>query len=369
MPKFHACLPPHSDRPLLQGPPPPPTLAELSSPLLQSAKGLLAELETTAVEPDQLFQSLRRLAQQMAPLVDPAQGLAPRIARGPTPASQRVTQVATREREGDNVLETYRIYDDHFLVRRLRGMTWIELAAQAILVLHRTLGDLPKTLLGREQYRALLASIIDMIELLLPASTSAAVSLGAGAPQQEHDPVQDRWRNGHHLFGLCCYFSREYLARAIVAVETDDLDLVCHHISKAALHLLGSSATMVYTTDFPSKVYRETIRSAMPAGFSGTHNSDFNHLKMWKGKLHVALLQKWGKDPQSWPLAILRAASHFRAIDLLDVDYHVVVAASRVGLSPSLKQEENHEDLSALDGLRHLSASRARDFNLNPTHL
>ena len=76
-------------------------------------------------------------------------------------------------------------------------------------------------------------------------------------------------------------------------------------------------------------------------------------------------MRKWGQQPESWPADILAALKYFRAIDLLDLEQHIVVAASRIGIAPSLKQISQQEgDVNALDALRHMATARRRDFRL-----
>jgi len=272
-------------------------------------------------------------------------------------SSQKVTLKETRVRESDLMLELYRIYDEQFAIRRLQQMSYAELSAQSWLILERSLADLSSAALSREQQRALLASFTEMVKLLLHCKSSQRCEQTRSVLD-----LQGRWRNGHHLFGLCCYFCRYHLSLAASCEEPQE---VAGHLDLAGIHLWASSAAMAYTTDFPASLYQSEIRAHMPAGFSGSHNSDFNHLKLMKGKLAVHFRQRWGAEPQQWPPEILRAVRHFRDLDLLDLDQHILVAASRIGFSPSLKQSAHGEDdLSALDGLRHVAQARRHDFLL-----
>ena len=141
------------------------------------------------------------------------------------------------------MLESYRVYDAHFGVMRMDQMSWQELGHQAASTLRRTASDLCQTLLSRENYRAILVCAHAMLEQTFPAAPAAQPV--AVEPSQPLDPIWDRWRNGHHLFALCCYFGREALHGALDS-------------------LAGSSAAMAYTTDFPACRYRDEIRNAMP---------------------------------------------------------------------------------------------------------
>jgi hypothetical protein len=324
----------------------------------------------TALESEPLSSS--ELAQGLAPWHDSLAALEAcfdedpqRRHAGQTVRWQRSVWADTDEHESPQTLESYRIYDAHFGVMRLDQMSWNELAHQLASTLRRTASDLSRTLLSRENYRAMLVASHEMLQITFPEA--AATHAGpASDPPEPLDPVADRWRNGHHFFGLCCYFGREALHRALDSLKQEGTEETCGQVRQASCFLAASSAAMAYTTDFPASRYLNDIRSSMPPGFSGTHNSDFNHFKLLKGKLQVGLMRKWGNRPSLWPADLLSALQHFRAIDLLDLELHILVAASRIGIGPSLKQIGHGEvDTNALEALRDMAAARRHDFHLH----
>jgi hypothetical protein len=288
---------------------------------------------------------------------------APRVEFRQDPEGQRDVLDHTKENESPTVLEAYRVYDQHFRVQRLEKMTWLELAAQSCQTLSLVCGDLGHVLLARESHRALAAAQVDMLERLFPEAQAAA------EPEELHHrgalDFLDRWVNGHHLFALCCYFGRELLAQACEACQANDSQAAASSVTAATVHLQASSCAMAYTSDLPSAVYLDKIRPAMPAGFSGSHNSDFNHFKLLKGRLQKVLMQKWGQHPDGWPADVRQAADVFRAIDKLDIDQHVLIAAAHVGLARSLKQASSGSAVNAIEGLRHLLETRSHDFHLD----
>lgn len=361
-----AYLPPHCDRPIALGDPPDNRACGLAVPVQELWDELVTQLETQPLGRQQLQTYWNRLESSLRALESCFHHDPERRHAGQTVVWQRTVWADTDERESPEMLENYRIYDAHFGVMRMDRMTWQELAHQCVSTWRRTVQDLPETLLSREHYRALAVAGRDVFEQMFPLAPPVELPEIPSPPPM--DPVHDRWRNGHHLFGLCCYFGREALHRATDAVQESRIQGVCDAVYRASSFLAASSAAMVYTGDFPARHYLEEIRPAMPQGFSGTHNSDFNHFKLLKGKLHVALMAQWGRSSADWPQPVQEALEYFRAIDLLDLDHHILLAAARIGFGLSLKQaRERAQDTSAIQALRRLAEARKKDFQLPNT--
>lgn len=358
---MQAYLPPHSDRPLCLGEPP----SLCVEPLVQRIKRLQNDLETLALTPDLVCQGWREIALELAHYESFYRHDPERRHQGQTVRWQRGVWSDTDEHESPEMLEFYRVYDAHFGVMRMDAMTRSELAHQCLSTLRRTACDLPDTFLTREHHRTLAAAFTSMLGQIFPASQGEKPTGLTTEPA--FDRVEGRWRNGHHLFGLCCCMGRECLHEAADAIRADDLDEACRAVDRASLYLAASTAAMVYTTDFPAQHYRNQIRAAMPPGFSGSHNSDFNHFKQLKGKLQVVAMQRWGRSSEHWPAPLLAAFSHFRDTDLLDLDQHILIAAANIGFGLSLKQSnERQADASAIGSLRRMAEVRKKDFHLPP---
>jgi len=358
-----AFLPPHCDRPIKLGEPPPARSCGLAQAAREHLFHTLELLDSQAIGAAPLHERLVALERLLSPLEATFSHDPERRHLGQTVVWQRHVWSDTDESESPELLERYRIYDAHFGIMRMDRMDWRELAHQTVSTLRRTAYDLCFTLLSREQYRILLVAAFTMLERMFPPAHAETATV-ADSPE-EIEPVAGRWRNGHHLFGLCCYFGRESLHCALDAAEADQPQECCRQIYESAKFMSATSATLGYTSDFPASNYVDQIRSAMPPGFSGSHNSDFNHFKLLKGKLQVALIRRWGNQPLQWPEEVLAAARHFRSIDLLDLEHHILVAASRVGLGASLKQTVGASDYgSAVEALRSMAYARQHDFKL-----
>ncbi len=333
------------------------------APLTQRVQVLQNDLETKILTPAQAGAAWQEIARELAHYESAYRHDPERRHQGQTVRWQRGVWSDTDEHESPEMLESYRIYDAHFGIMRMDAMTRAELAHQCLSTLRRTATDLPDTFLTREHQRTLAQAFATMLSQLFTAVDGFRPT--TAVPLEPIDPIEGRWRNGHHLFGLCCCLGRECLHEAADAIGVDDLDEACRAVDRASLYLAASTVAMVYTTDFSAQHYRTQIRAAMPPGFSGSHNSDFNHFKQLKGKLHVVAMKRWGPKPEQWPPQLLAAFRHFRDTDLLDLDQHILIAAANIGFGLSLKQtHERQADASAIGALRHMAEARKKDFNL-----
>ncbi|MBN9415388.1 MAG: hypothetical protein J0I12_08095 [Candidatus Eremiobacteraeota bacterium] len=356
---MQAYLPPHSDRPLHLGEE--PTLC--LKPVLQLLESLRDHLQTRPLGAAQLAEQWRAIAAQLACYESAYRHDPARRHLGETVRWQRGVWFNTEEHDSPELMEHYRVYDAHFGIMRMDAMTRSELAHQCLSTLRRTADDLPDTLLTREHHRTLVDAFATMLSMVFPACEGERPE--TRVELEAMDPISGRWRNGHHLFGLCCCMGRESLHQAGDAILADHLEEACQAVGRASLFLAASTAAMVYTSDLPSFAYRNTIRPAMPEGFSGSHNSDFNHLKQLKGKLHVVAMKRWGLEPDGWPQPLVAALRHFRDTDLLDLDQHILIAAANIGFGLSLKQHAGAQaDSSAIGALRRMADARKKDFRL-----
>lgn len=337
---------------------PPHAVALLPGPSLLGPEPLLLVRQVLEVL-DREAMDLPALASSIGPLTRALAGYEPAARQlldglGVSEESSRLATFATPEREGQQTLEHYVVYDAHFGLRRRLEMTWTELSAQLALTALRLLQDLPRTLLARRHWHSLLLALERML-----------AQVGGDQPGQPLDPaplegdvVDFRWRNGHHVFCLTSLFGRLALERAL-----NDLEQAGPAVDQAADLVQATSAAMAYTTDFPSRTYLERVRPAMPPGFSGSQNSDYNHLKLAKGRLAAALSQTFAGEA-SWPPSLLNALRRFRVLDQLDLDEHILIAAQQIGLIASLKQIYSAEQGSAIEALRRTQSQRWLEFRL-----
>ncbi len=341
-----AVLPPHSEKPS-----PGPSL--LGPEPLRLARQALAAMEQEALDLSALQSSIQPLTRALAGYAPGAQELLDGLQV--TEESSRLATLQSREHEGPECLEHYVRYDAYFGLRRRSPMTWTELSAQVALSGLRLLQDLPRTVLTRYHWH----SLVRALERMLAEVGGEQPCRPSDPAPLEDDPVMFRWRNGHHFFCLTSLFARLALEQAC-----QDLERAGPAVELAADLLSGTTAAMGYTTDFPSHFYLESIRPTMPAGFSGSHNSDYNHFKIAKGKLAADSFLKLGSEVAHWPDDLLTAMRRLRLLDQLDLDAHILIAAHQIALTASLKQAYDDEQSTAVEALRRIQAQRWHEFRL-----
>lgn len=301
---------------------------------------------------------LTPLAQALAGCLPAASAL---LDQGMATPEQSASAVRSESgHESPALREQYVLYDAHFGLRRKTGMTRGEVSAQLVMTCLGLVQDLPRVLLSRGQLHSLLLGLEAMLtQLADPAETPSAAP-----PPPNDDPALFRWHNGHHLFGLASLMGRLALEGAAA-----DLEQAPGLMASAGLFLRMTSAAMAYATDFPASVYLERLRpamisAAMPGGFSGSQNSDYNHFKLAKGRLLKAVIEQHGARPEAWPPELLAALLRYRTLDELDLDHHILIAADKIGVQPSLRQQVHGEADSAINALRRIQAERSREFHL-----
>ncbi|HEY4222863.1 MAG TPA: hypothetical protein VGO62_16010, partial [Myxococcota bacterium] len=92
-------------------------------------------------------------------------------------------------------------------------------------------------------------------------------------------------------------------------------------------------------------------------------------LKRSIASMKSALEERHGKDRARWPDLVFKAAREFAEIYVQDMEQHIRVAATKVGMDASLAQKVWQRDLpstmrvkNAMELLRDMSAIRVRDW-------
>jgi hypothetical protein len=380
-----AFLPPHARRPF-QHPAPDSPSARQAATLVERV-GEAAAVVGSALDRDvltvgELEAALARLRRPLEQLVGRVGSVLVDLTAATSDESGREETLHEREHERDLLLAQYALYDRYFGVRRVHDLGVEPLIGQMGRTILMLVRDLPFAMLGVDELRALLASIERMARMMRAALPFEGESVEEGeengdrpelwwdeTPRKERTVAVAgyRWTVGHRAFALCCLFCREQLQRAAEAIEDPPTCASC--IREATVFLRGTSACLWYTTDFPARVYEEIIRPSleavdMPGGFSGTQNADYNHMRNALNALHDGLMRHYG---DAWPTPVAAAMADFVAVDELDIDHHVLVAASKIRLGQSLAQQTFQQAhaaqagaRSAVEALRELATFRRR---------
>jgi hypothetical protein len=140
-------------------------------------------------------------------------------------------------------------------------------------------------------------------------------------------------------------FCSAHLELADKALEASDENAGAPLILEAAKFRRGGTAAMCYAANFPSEIYIDYVRPTMskagaPNGFSGSQNSDYNHMKVVRKQLGEKIRKCYGTEARNWPTAISSSARAFHEAEIEDSEHHVLIAVSKVGTDSSLSQKK-----------------------------
>ncbi|MGB1285811.1 MAG: Rieske (2Fe-2S) protein, partial [Aggregatilineales bacterium] len=309
-------------------------------------------------------------------------------------ADNRTVQEQTLPDWDKHHLGGYIVYDEYFSIIRVPELTPVQLLCQCVATTYAMLGDLPFTMLAREEIEVLFTAFHKMYGIFLPEAQPDIPPVPAAYIQHEHNNLAAtdllwttlatdesqrkniamfRWLVGHHIFNTVTIFLTYALQEAIVALENDDEAQVITQLDRAATFLRAGIACEWYAANFSSDIYADIVRPSMVMqdvpggdGFSGDQNAEFNRFKYMKEQLKRAMQKRQGTlSPQ-----VQQALRQFVEMYVQDGEHHVLLASAMTGNSPSIAQEVWMEDLpdgtpvqSAVDFLRNMVLSRRAEFS------
>ena len=251
--------------------------------------------------------------------------------------------------------EEYANYDSYFGFRRVSDLDQFQFMAQIVRTAHRILTELPMSTVGIDEVSAILDAIVAMLVWFVPATghRTSDIKEPLSADQLSCQPDSStrsdveyadyRWILGHHLFNLYTIFCRNALQVGVAAIDRGDPERASTAINDAAVFLRGTTAAMWFAGNFPATMYLRHTRPSMAkcsgkaSGFSGTHNLDYLRLRQAADSLTTAILRQ--AAPAAWPMMLRQAILRWFETEAEDVEHHVLIAASKVGIIPSLLQE------------------------------
>lgn len=309
-------------------------------------------------------------------------------------SSNRTVQESTLPAEDLHHLGGYVVYDEYFNTIRVPEMSAAQWLCQCCATVYEVLGDLPFTMLAREEIEVLFTALYKMFNCFLSDELDNVPPVPASIVMAEHQKMQAieylwntlatneaqrsniamfRWRVGHHIFNMITVFLTYETERAIEALQNGDDAATVTHLDRASTFLRAGIACEWYAANFSSDIYAEIVRPSMQMqdvpggdGFSGDQNAEFNRFKVAKEKLKTRLRDKRGTlSPQ-----VENALRQFVEMYVQDGEHHVLLASAMAGNSPSIAQEEWLKDLpdgtpmqSAVDFLRDMVLSRRSEFS------
>lgn len=308
--------------------------------------------------------------------------------------SNRAVQEETLAASDKHHLGGYIVYDEYFNTIRVPTMTAPQLLCQCCATVYEVLGDLPFTMLAREEIEVLFTALYKMFNCFLDDDLESAPPVPAAYVIKERDQLAAieylwttlatnesqrkniamfRWIVGHHMFNMITTFLTLSVERGIAAIEADDEQAAVRHLDRAGTFLRAGIACEWYAANFSSDIYAEIVRPSMQMqdvpggdGFSGDQNAEFNRFKATKERLKTFLREKNG---QLTPM-VQQMIRQFVEMYVQDGEHHVLLASAMTGNGPSISQEEWLKDLpdgtpmqSAVDFLRDMVLSRRGEFS------
>lgn len=290
----------------------------------------------------------------------------------------------------------YIVYDEYFDIVRVPELTPVQLLGQCVSTMYAMLGDLPYTMLAREEIIVLFTALYKLFNCFFDTEIDDVPPVPANYVMQENnnleatallwttlatDNVQRksiamfRWLVGHHTFNMITIFLTEAVNNAIKAIEAGNNPTIIAELDRASTFLRAGIACEWYAANFSSGVYTDIVRPTMirqdiPGGdgFSGDQNAEFNRFKVSKENLKRAVRTAYDED--GLPPNVEGALRQFVEMYVQDAEHHVLLAAAMVGSTPSIAQDEWQKDLpsgtpaqSAVDFLRDMVSARREEFS------
>jgi 3-phenylpropionate/trans-cinnamate dioxygenase ferredoxin component len=243
-------------------------------------------------------------------------------------------------------LENFAIYDRYFGVVRVPPEAR-SFAAAMLEAWSLAFADLSEALLARDELAALLRAMRAMLARCGSVETDATPAREAlDAPKIPSDDAARiflRWKTGHHVFALCAMQLRDAFAAARAAAASRDAAAIVAGLERAGACTRALAAAMWYASEFPIAFYEDLVRPTMVAagahgGFSGTQNADYERARWERERCIEDLFAAFGEDASAWPPAVYAALALLGELETQLAEHHVLVAASKVRLDPSLAQ-------------------------------
>lgn len=293
-------------------------------------------------------------------------------------------------------LDGYIVYDAYFDVVRVPELSPVQLLGQCVSTVYAMLGDLPFTMLAREEIIVMFTALYKLFQCFLDQDVERVPPVPASYVMQENtnleatallwttlatDSVQRkniamfRWLVGHHTFNMITLFLTEAVNNAIKAIEAHDNRTIIAELDRASTFLRAGIACEWYAANFSNTIYTDIVRPTMirqdiPGGdgFSGDQNAEFNRFKVAKENLKRSVRSAY--DEAGLPSDVEGALRQFVEMYVQDAEHHVLLAAAMVGSTPSIAQDEWQKDLpggtpaqSAVDFLRDMVSARREEFS------
>ena len=268
----------------------------------------------------------------------------------------RVEGPLVRREEAPGMIEVTTIYDAYMGMERVRNLSGAAQAAAAVEDLAVLFADMATAVPVLDDVSALV-EFTKRVLAPLPLNRCAVPSR-RGEQRGTFVPAPQRWKLGHHVYGLSCRHAAAEIALARRCCDIGDYLAAAQAIERAVPMTRALTAAMVHAANISSAEYLATVRPTMAppdldVELTGGMNLDY---RRYKGSLRD--LVAWTEGRTFWDLhadgstrGLALQLDRLLMADLLDWDRHIELTARLVGGAAALHERQ---DRSAVMSLREL---------------
>lgn len=284
----------------------------------------------------------------------------------------------------------YNVCDHYFRFVRVKDMKAREWLGTLAFVSLAVVEDLPHTLLNWDEEIALLASLTEMFSWILPEGMEAESSLQSGKPPISSETSLPLWQSeaknvgrtisiayyrlliGHHIWQHINIFARECFEHSADEFAQGNDEEGTRWLWKATRLFRGTTASMWYASIFPLQTYQAELRPTMVETDSidaQQQHLTYNLLKQGIKQFKLTMEERAASNKPLHSEQTYTVLKQFHEYYVQDMEQHILVASSKVGLDASLAQKvwqsklpANTRTKNAMDLLRDMAGIRRKDW-------
>lgn len=284
----------------------------------------------------------------------------------------------------------YNVCDHYFRFVRVKDMQAREWLGTLAFVSLAVVEDLPHTLLNWDEEISLLAALTEMFSWILPEGMEAESNLQSGELPVSSETRLPLWQSeagnvgrtvsiayyrlliGHHIWQHINIFARECFEHSADEFAKGNDEEGTRWLWKATRLFRGTTASMWYASIFPLQTYQAELRPTMVETDSidaQQQHLTYNLLKQGIKQFKLTMEERVATNQPLQSEQAYTVLKQFHEYYVQDMEQHILVAASKVGLDASLAQKiwqsklpANTRTKNAMDLLRDMAGIRRKDW-------
>lgn len=284
----------------------------------------------------------------------------------------------------------YNVCDHYFRFVRVKDMQAREWLGTLAFVSLAVVEDLPHTLLNWDEEISLLAALTEMFSWILPEGMEVESNSQSGKKPLVAEVKLPLWQSeaenvgrtisiayyrlliGHHIWQHFNIFARECFEHSADEFAKGNDQQGTQWLWKATRLFRGTTASMWYASIFPLQTYQAELRPTMVETDSidaQQQHLTYNLLKQAIKQFKATLEERVATNQPLQSEQAYTVLKQFHEYYVQDMEQHILVAASKVGLDASLAQKiwqsklpANTRAKNAMDLLRDMAGLRRKDW-------